>query len=182
MSLLRKEQYGPSILREVIIDNSDTITIGDAVKTRNGNLEVASADGAFSGVVVDLVDKNGNSVFGSLAVLGSATVSGQPGSGYVAVASDNETVDLIAARIEMSPYVIYSATVEGTIGTTNSSDKIGGWVDMNDEDSVDETTFTRTITTGGQLNGWGEDPDDSTRMLVSIHEHEFFNNGGVAAA
>lgn len=180
--LKRKEQFGPSILRTVIIDNSDTVAIGDAVKLRNGNVEVSAADGAFSGVVVGLVDKEGKSVFGSLATLGSATVSGNPASGSVVAYSDNETVDKIAAQIEMSPYVVYSADVTGTIGTTNSSEKIGGWVDMDDEDSVDETTFNRTISTGGQLNGWGTDPDDSTRLLVSIHEHEFFNNGGVAAA
>lgn len=181
MSLLRKHVYGPEIIRDFIIDNSDTVQIGDAVKLRNGDLEVSAADGSFSGVVIDLVDKNGNSIFGSIANVGSATVSGQPGSGSVAVASDNETVDLIRARIDMSPFTIYSATVTGTMNTTNASNKPGGWVDMDDEDSVDETTHNRTIGTGGQLKNWGVDPDDSTRMLVSINEHEFFGSNSAVA-
>lgn len=174
---------GESLSRTVIIDNSDTITMGDAVKLRNGNVEVASADGAVSGVVTDIVDKNGNSVFGSLAVLGSATVTGSPSSGSVTVAADNETVDLIAVKVEMSPYALYSATVTGTIGTTVNSDKIGVWIDNDDEDSVEETTANRTIGTGGVFKGWGVDPEDSTRMLVSINEHEFFgSNSAVAQA
>lgn len=176
MALLKKHNFnGPEMIVQVIIDQSDTIQMGDAVNLRNGNVEIGTADSALAGVVVGLVDANGNSVFSSLAVLGSATVSGSEFSGSVAVASDNETVDRIAAEIDVSPYTVYSATVTGTMGTTSSSEKIGGWIDMDDENSVEETTFTRTITTGGQLSNWGEDPDDTTRMLVSIHEHEFFN-------
>lgn len=181
MALIKKYSYGPEMIVQVVIDNSDTIQLGDAVNLRNGNVEVGTADGAIAGVVVGLVDSRGNSVFGSLANLGSATVSGSEDSGSVTVASDNETVDLIAAEIDVSPFTVYSATVTGTMNTTNSSNKIGVWVDMDDEDSVDETTANRTVTTEGQLYGWGVDPDDSTRMLVSIHEHEIFNYGGTMA-
>jgi hypothetical protein len=153
------------------------------VKLRNGNIEVGSAGVALGGVVIDIVDKNGNSIFGSLAVVGSATVTGQPGAGIVTVYSDNETVDLIAAKVEMSPFAIYSCDIDGTMNTTVASNKIGGWVDLTDENSVNETTTTRTIATGGQLNCWGVDPDDSIRMLVSICEHEFFgSNSAVATA
>lgn len=179
MALKRKSTY-LEILTKVILDNSEDIAVGDAVMLRNGNIEKATADGALSGVVIDVVDKNNNSLLpseGSTASLGSASIS----SGVITVASDNETVDQIAATIDISPFTIYSADVTGTIGTTNSSDKIGVWIDMDDEDSVEETTATRTVTTEGQLVGWGADPDDTTRMLVSIHEHEFFNYGGTMA-
>jgi|TARA_Y100001951_G_scaffold98992_1_gene100426 hypothetical protein len=159
---------GP-ILSNVIIDQSDTITLGDVVKVRNGNLEVATAGDAVFGVVHDIVDKNGDSVFGSLAVLGSATISG---GNTVAVASDNETVDLIAAKVDCSQYSLYSAKQDGTMGTTTASDKIGGWADLTDETQIDESTHTRTITTGGTFTTWGEDPVDTTRILVSINESE----------
>jgi len=178
MSFKRKEHYGgPSMILTHIIDNSDTIQVGDAVKLRNGNLEVSAAGEAIHGIVVDIVDKKGNSVFGSLATLGSATVSGTPYSGTVVVASNNETVDLIAAKVETSPFVVFSGDVDGTINTTNTSAKAGGWLDLTDENSLDETTHTRTITIGGQMKCWGTDPDDSTRLLVSINESEAWYAG-----
>jgi len=149
---------------------------------RNGNLEVVTAGDAVHGVVVDIVDKNGNSMSGSLAVVGSATVSGLPSALSVAVASDNETVDLVAAKVETSKFAIYSADVDGTMNTTSSSNKAGGWVDMTDKDSVDETTHTRTITTGGQMKNWGVDPEDSSRMLVSINESEAWDAGDPLSA
>ena len=83
----------------------------------------------------------------------------------------------------MSPFAVYSATVTGTMNTTAASNKLGGWIDHDDEDSVEEGTHTRTIGTGGVFKCWGVDPDDSTRMLLSIAEHEFFgSNSAVAQA
>lgn len=173
--ILKERVMGNALLRHVIIDNSDTIALGDVVKLRNGNVEVAAAGDAVSGIVVDLVDKNGSSIFGSVAIVGTSTVSGSEFSGNVVVAADNETVDLIAAVIEMSPYAIYSAEQDGTMNTTLASNKLGGWIDLIDEDTLDETSHTRTVGTSGQFKNWGVDPDDSARMLVSIAEHEFFN-------
>ena len=183
MSFKLKKQYENAELVEVIIDNSDVVVIGDLVKCRNGNLEVSTAGGAIFGVVVDIVDKNGNSLFGSLAVTGSATlISGTPGgSGTVTVASDNETVDKIAARVNTSKKAIYSATVDGTVNTTSSSAKLGGWLNQTDANSVDETTHSRTITDVRALKGWGSDPDDTTRLLVSINHSEVWDNGAAMA-
>ncbi|MDP1729386.1 MAG: hypothetical protein Q8L27_04240 [archaeon] len=177
MAFKRKKNFGIEIIETTIIDNSDTIYMGQPVKTRNGNIEIIAAGDAMSGVVVDIVDKNGNSIFGSLAVKGLATVSGSPDSGYVTVGATNETVDLIAAKIDMSPFTIYSASVTGTMNTTNASNKKGGWVDgvvASSQVSINETTNTLTVGTAGQFKNWGVDPDDSSRMLVSIAESEFF--------
>lgn len=165
----------------VIIDNSDAITVGDLVQLRNGNVEDAVAGAACAGVVVDVVDANGNSVFGSLAVLGSATKSGSPSSGTVTVASNNETVDLIAARIDISKKTIYSATVTGTMNTTSSSNKLGGWVNAVSTNAVDETTHSRTITDVRTLKNHGVDPDNTARMLVSINHSEVWDNGAAMA-
>ena len=178
---------GPT-LQTVIIDNSDTIYLDSVVKCRNGNLEVTAAGDAVGGIVQDLVDKNGNSIFGSLASVGTATVVGTAGSSaaYVTVAGTNETVDQIAAVIDISPYSVYSASVTGTPGTTIAA-KPGGWFDVNVSSSIftiEETTGTRTIGTGGQFvtvpsrnpsNGCLDD-DDTTRMLVKISESEFFSS------
>src|SRR3990167_6798272 len=136
MAFTRYSTYLPMI-EEQIIDNSDTAQVGDAVRLRNGDLEVHAAGAAIRGIVVDIVDRNGNSIFGSIAILGSATVSG---GDTVAVASDNETVDQVKARIDTSKFSIYSAAVDGTMNTTTASNKPGGWVNGTDENSIDETT------------------------------------------
>ena len=136
------KQYGPSICVNSIIDNSDTVVIGDMVKLRNGNLEVTTAGGAIHGVVVDIVDKNGNTMSGSIAVVGGATVSGLDGALSVAVDTDNETVDLVAAKVETSKLAIYSGEVTGTMNTTTASNKAGGWVSVASASAIDETTHS----------------------------------------
>ncbi|MHA1401844.1 MAG: hypothetical protein ACTSQE_15955 [Candidatus Heimdallarchaeaceae archaeon] len=165
------------MIRTVIIDNSEDLQIGDLVKCINGNLEKVTAGDRIFGVVIDIVDKNGASIWGSTAITGSATITNadNPKSSVVTVASDNETVDLIAAKVDVSPFTIYTADITGTMDTTNSSSKPGALVDATDENDVDETTATRTYTDGGQLYCWGVDPDDSTRMLVNINESEVFS-------
>ncbi len=170
---------GP-ILLTVIIDNSETLTLGDAVAIVTGNAELLdSATAAFSGFVHDIVDSKGLSVFGSIATLGSATVAS---GDTVTVAGNNETVDLIAVMIDVSKLSIYSALVTGTMNTTVNSNKPGAWVNSaTTGDRVTESSATRTIATAGHLKAWGADPDDSTRMLVSISESDIFDPGTGAA-
>ncbi len=189
MSFKRHESLsGAPVTRRIIIDNSDDVQVGDAVKGISGNLEVVTAADALLGVIIDIVDRKGKSIWGTTALVGSATVTGIPTTGTVTVASDNETVDKIAALIDISMETVYSVSVTGTIGTTVSSDKWGAWVDTVDEKSIDETTATRTIGTGGQFitqvapDGTSKDPDDSTRLLVSIHESEYYGLGKLITA
>lgn len=179
MSYVRKEDMSPMpMMRTVILDNDEAVGIGDSVKWLNGNLEAVNAN-AVAGIIIDIVDKNGASIWGSTAKLGSATLtnSATPNLSVVTVASNNETVDLIAAKIDISPFTIYSASILGTMNDTNASNKPGGWVDGSDQRTIDETTHSRTIGTSGVFQNHGVDPDDSTRMLVSIHESEIFNTG-----
>lgn len=169
----------PAMIR-VIIDNSDAVERWDAVKCLNGNLELLAATSSQSvfGIVNDIVDKNGNSVFGSLAVLGSATVSGN----VVTVAGTNETVDLIAADVIIDKNAVFSVDVTGTVNTTVSSAKPGAYLNCDDENSVDETTATRTPGTARQFYSLGQDPQDTTRLLVLINASEVYNNVDVLAA
>ena len=169
----------------VVIDNSDDVQIGDAVKCLNGNLEKLAATSSQSvfGVIVDIVDKNGNSVFGSIAELGTASLSStNPLSGTVTVASNNETVDLIAAKVVVDKNARFSVDVTGTVNTTVSSTKPGAYLNCDDENSVDETTATRTAGTARQFYSWGADPNDTTRLIVSINASEVYNNVDVLAA
>lgn len=168
----------------VVIDNSDAINVGDAVKIRNGNVEIGVAGQSVAGVVVDIVDKFGNSLTpakGSIAVIGSAT---RASDGTITVASDNETVDLIAAKIDVSKSTRYSASITGTMGTTGTptSNEPGGWFDsISTSDGIEETTHTRTIGSGLTWKGWGVDPNDTARVIVSICESEIFDPSTGAA-
>lgn len=159
-----------------ILGNSITVPIGILVEGRSGFAVLNTVGHAILGVVVGLIDANGNSVFGSLAALGGATVSGSPSSGSVVTGGSNQTADFIAARIETSKKAIFSADVTGTIGTTTTSNLQGGWINpATGSLTVDETTQTRTITTGRTLKNWGTDPYDSTRLLVSINSSELWD-------
>jgi len=174
-----KKHLTPPMIQRVILDNDERVYIGDPVKKlASGHAEQAAAAGSIFGHVLDIVDKNNNSMFGSTpSYTGAVTISGSPSSGYVTVATDNETVDKIAALVDVSPFTIYSAPITGTMNTTDTSSAGGGWVDIAVSTyviTIDETTHTRTITNGGQYYNWGVDPDDSTRMLVSISESEPF--------
>lgn len=148
------------VLERVIIDNSDVITVGDMVKCfAAGNAEAAVAARPIFGVVHDIQTKDGRAPTFDAGT--SATVT---------VAADNETVDLIAVLCDPDMKSIYSGTQDGTVGTTNSSEKIGATFDLVSASSIDESTALRNAQ--GQLYGWGVDPDSSTRILVSIMESE----------
>ena len=165
---------GPTLIRFTIQD-SETLTIGDLVSiaTNGAAMLMDSASAAIAGVVHDIIDNDGNSVFGSIATLGGATVSG---GNTVTVDASNVGGENISVLVDVSKFSIYSALVTGTVGTTTSSNLPGGWINSaTTGDRVTETSHTRTVATGGHLKGWGVDPDDSTRILVSINESEIFD-------
>lgn len=152
--------HSAPVLVRVIIDNSDVVQLGDAVKVYNaGNAEIATAGAPIAGFVHAVVDANG--------------LQPAPDSGTTdtwTVESDNETDKQLAVLIDMDLDSIYSGDVDGTIGTTGTSNKQGCSLDLTDENSIAETSATRTAT--AQLYGWGTDPDDSGNLLVSIKESE----------
>ena len=69
----------------------------------------------------------------------------------------------------------YSAQVNGTLGTTASSNLPGCYIDVDS----DNTTYTRLLESTAVRSGFkgnfyshGLDPNDSTRLIVSIHNSE----------
>lgn len=171
------KQHGNPQIVEYIIANSEVITMEDMVLAKtNGFALRLTAGAAVVGVVVGIIDARGNDVFSPIATLGTATVNSSTRT--VTVAADNQTVDQIKVQVNTSKEAIYSATVTGTMNTTSASNTQGGWVNADDEDSVDETTHTRTITAQRHLKGWGFDPNNTARMLVSIRDSEVWDVGG----
>lgn len=175
----RKKIYSSADeLVDVVIDNTVTTGIGYAMNFRTGVAVATTATTAIGGIVVDILDKKGNGVFGStLRETGAASITvDAPNSGVIVTGGSNTTVDLLVARLNTSKKVIYSADVTGTINTTGTSSTLGGWFMVASALAVDETTHTRTIATGGQLKGWGADPENITRVLVSINASEVWDS------
>src|SRR3990167_3700644 len=86
-----------SIIKTVIIDNSDALRAFDAVDIRNGDLEASAAAEAIFGIIISIVDKNDLPLSperATLAVVGAGSV-GTTVPPAVTVAGDNETVDLL---------------------------------------------------------------------------------------
>ncbi len=179
MSFQYKESISANqspVLRTVIIDNDDDIEVGDAIKVYNaGNAEKSTSATPIFGIVHAIVDKNGLSLVPELTTK-AATGSSSTSSGVVTVASDNETVDLISVVVDCSERSIYSGTVDGTIGITATSAKQGPSFDLTDENSIDESSASRSAQ--GQLYSWGTDPENTSNLLVSIMESERLAGAG----
>lgn len=169
----------------VPIGNSLTIAVGEYVQIAKsggtaGYLTNGTANAAGLGIVVGFCDGSGIPLQPTAYAAGSATGTDVQS---VTTASDNQTTFLKWALVEISPFKKFSASVNGTLGTTNNSPtsstkKVGGWVDVDSANSnygrVLETTFIRARSAGTVQNFyvWGVDPSDSTRLIVSLASHE----------
>lgn len=147
-----------------IIANSQTLRVGEAVSIdTDGFVVTCPAGSAVYGVVQGFTGPTGE----------VPTTNGAGGDfdpyGDFAVASDNETVAKYKAQIQISKKAIYSAAADDTLGTTTGSDLRGYKMDhIAGALTLDENTAT---TGSAQWVSHGIDPEDSTRVLVSIYEH-----------
>ena len=148
---------------ETLGNNSEVLQIGDAVTSdANGNIILATAGSVILGILIG-VGKNG--------------IAAEPDANTLDIftmASDNETVAKEYAIIDISWWTLWSASQNGTAGTTANSNKRGAVIDLTNENQLNETSATRTRTGGGQFTTWGADPTDTTRLIVSINESEIF--------
>lgn len=157
------------IFRKMIIANSKTVTIGDFVHTAAGFLDIAATGETLLGVVVGVVDANGIGLDNTKVSLDGTWTSS---THTYAAASDNQTVLKVCALVDVDPFSVWSCEPDATIGTTTGSNLAGYYTDLADEDEIDESTAH--VTTKSQLYIWGVDPEDSTRGLYSIAEHEIW--------
>lgn len=154
--------------------NSQTVEIGDVIQTYTAGLgTLGSAATPLLGVVHAIVDSKGMPIKQSNPVAGTA-------SGVDVRSQATGTGGTYYVLVDMSQDTIYSASVSGTLGTTNSSNLRGCWIDINSANTeygqLLETTANRTAhsATGamGNFYSHGVDPNDSTRLLVSIANSE----------
>jgi hypothetical protein len=100
-------------VRDFIITNSQTVTIGDAIRLVAGFAQRAAAGNRVMGVVVGIGKRLGDNVNDTFLPLDtdaagsvSGTRTGNPGvigSETYAAAADNQTVDRVAVRVIISP-------------------------------------------------------------------------------
>ena len=112
-----------------LLDNSETYTVGDCVKSYvSGYAENPAAATPFLGIIHAICDASSNPI-----VVGSnsAGTAASPATLAVTTAADNTTTETYWALIDTSRDSIYSAEVSGTLGTTNSSNLPGCRIDMN---------------------------------------------------
>lgn len=154
---------------------SQTFELGDVVKTyTNGVADLGVAALPVLGVIDAFADSRGNILPATAVAAGTASGNNLT---TVTTASPNPTY---YAFVILGKDVLYSAAVSGTLGTTNTSNLRGCWIDVNSAGTeygqVLETTASRVATSatgaGANFYSHGLDPNDSTRLLVSIANYE----------
>lgn len=156
-------------LELVALADGQAVEVGDAIETYSvGTGTLGVANQPLLGVITSFCDADGIPERQSNPVAGTAS-----GVDQRAIASTSSDY----ALVDVSPDTIYSAKVSGTLGTTNSSNLRGARLDIDSGNTeygqLLETTATRTIGTPANFYSHGVDPNDSTRLMVSIAMHEF---------
>lgn len=150
-------------LQLIKLANSQTVEVGDVIETYTtglGVLQVAAHH--VGGVIHALCDNLGNPIRQANPVAGTASgvdlrsvATGTGGTSY--------------ALVDFGTDSIYSADCTGTIGTTATSNLRGCHIDIDsDPGKVLESTATRTEGVEANFYSHGVDPQDATRLLVSI--------------
>jgi len=160
--------YGGPVLRREILANSITVVTDDSVKFASGFVALGTAGAAVLGHV------SGVSTALGLGVQSTGVAGAAFGSfvGSYLTASDNQTVAMVRAEIDISIFTLYSAEVDAAIGSTTGSNLAGYRIDLVDANTLDESS---AVATTAQYGTWGVDPRNSAQAVVNILESQIFN-------
>lgn len=151
-----------------IITNSETVKVGDIVRITSGFAIRAAITTSVRGVVTDIVDQNGTSLHAASTDDYDGTWT--PSTNTYAAAADNQTDKKVKVLVQSCRNCVYSSTPDATIGTTTGSNLFGYFTDVIAATAVPDESGTST--SSGQMFIHGLDPDDSTKGLYSIAEHQ----------
>lgn len=157
-------RYGGPVLVDRVVTNSATIAIGDSVKTASGFAALGTAGARVLGHVVALVGQDG------LNPEIDGSFKGNLGEAY-SITSDNQTVAMVKAVVDVAQDALYIAELDATAGTTTGSNLAGKNFDLIDEDTLDESSVVETT---AQYYSHGLDRVQSTKAVVNILESEVF--------
>ena len=167
-------KYGLQDLHWYVIKDSSTLAVGEWCKSYDnaGYVARGTKEVAGTGFVCaigkgqgQLPPVKGDHTAGSTNTSDTTTVT---------TAADNTTTRLYWALVDESILSVYSAQVNGTLGSTNGSPTVtgqrGGGISVDSDGSnwgkVLETTHTRTLGDIDNFSVIGVDPDDTSRLLV----------------
>ena len=138
------------ILENLIIDNSATIVVGDAVSMSTGFVAAGTSSNRIYGICVGIVTNKGIDLQSAPTSEydGTWTDSSQT---YVAT-SDNETDKKVRAVVCPDPYALWYNDSSGTLTTAMLKQHIK----LTSASQIDHTTNSATV---GQFQVWKLDPD-----------------------
>ncbi len=149
--------------------DSLTFAIGETLKGYDqDDNEVAKGLAAtpILGILMGITDSVGN------PIVTSAITPGTVKSSKVSSVATG-TSDTYYGFVEASRFVKFSATVSGTLGSTNESDFAGARIDVDSSnttyDQLLESTATRTIGTPANFYSHGIDPGGASQALASAN-------------
>lgn len=165
-------------LREFIIANSQTITIGDMVTVTSGFATLALAGNRIVGCVIGLKKDLGNGNTVPLGLDAAGTISGirsgnagVVGSDTVAAASNNQTVDKVVAVLNVDQLAEYYNDASGDLTTA----ELGKYFDIvAASDQIDQSTATNTYSAQMVCTRLNPDGDnDLSKGIFRIVEHSW---------
>ena len=153
----------PVLVRNIIANSAVTILM-NSLKLASGFATNGTTGALVFGHIV------AHSTSGQVGLLTTGAAGAAIGS-YTnswTAASDNQTVAQVRAVCDISKFTLYSASSNGTLGTTAGSNLAGYTMDLADATQLAETSALTT--TNQYVNLYGLDPADSTRVIVNIYE------------
>lgn len=160
--------YGGPVLRSEILTNSVTFTVMDAVMFTSGFVAAGTAGSSLLGHINGIRTNKGVGVQST----GIAGASFGSFVGSFLTASDNTTVAMVRAEVDIAQTTMYSASLTAAPGTTTGSNLPGYSLDLSTASTLNEAS---ALTTTGQYRTWGLDPRNSAQVIVTILEAASFN-------
>jgi len=171
------------MLRKFVLDASIDWQVGDVVTGGTGGE-------GFNGEVLVLATSSLNVVGVIEAIITNAGVapsSNGCGGAFVdqyRTAANNETAAQVSALVDISPFSVYSADLDDTIGTTTGSNRAFYYFNIDSGSAnhqLDEASAKAPSTGSGQFVSHGVDPEDTNNLLVSINRSFMLNDTAVPA-
>jgi hypothetical protein len=159
--------HGAPVLRQIIITDDVVSTAMDSIKLVSGFGSLGTAGVLVFGHLTAHVRSDGVGVEST----GAAGAASGSYVGTFTASATNEATENVAAVCDISKATLYSAEVDATIGTTTGSDLAGYYMDLIDEDTLDESD---AATTTGQYATHGLDPNNSAQAVVNVYESSVF--------
>lgn len=175
------------ILRKFVLDASKDFQVGDVVTYTTGSLtgevpmdfnEVGEATAGKK--IVGVID----AIITSRGVSPSSNGCGGAFVDQYRTAANNETGAQVCALVDMSPFSMFSADLDDTIGVTTGSNRAGYYLDLDTGDTnshlLNEASAEAVGTVGGgQFLSHGVDPEDTNNIIVNISKSVLNGDTGV---